>query len=375
MKRIAHMVAPLLCGAVVIAPAYAADAVKIGVVGPLTGALAPQGKDVESGAKLAVEQVNAAGIKIKGVPLRLALVSEDDQADPKTAVTVGQKLADEGVVGVVGHLTSGTSIPASKVYADAGIPQISPSATNPMLTRQGFPTAFRVIGDDAYVGRVVAQYMGGAAGFKKVAVIDDRSAYGQGLADIVVEELKKSGVTVVGREYVTPNTLDFKGVLTSIKGKAPQAIFYGGVDAQAGSLRKQMSELSMSIPLFGSAIETSKFVELAGKAAEGTISAESGQPLDSMPGGKTFVEQFKKFGPVVLYAPYGYDAVWAMARAMELAGSTSPKDYLPAMKKVSFQGVTGPIAFDDKGDLRTTNVTLYQVKGGKFAPLQTVHLK
>lgn len=371
----ANIVAFLLSGAALIGHAQAADTVKIGVAGPLTGGLAQQGKDVENGARLAVEHVNAAGIKVKGAPLQLTLVSVDDMADPKTAVTVGQRLVDQGVAGVVGHLTSGTSIPASKVYSEAGIPQISPSATNPTLTRQGFPTAFRVIGDDAYVGRVVAQYLAGTARYKKVAVVDDRSAYGQGLADIVAEELKKNGVTVVAREYVTPNTIDFKGVLTSIKRKAPEAVFYGGVDAQAGPLRKQMSELSMTMPLVGSAIETEKFLELAGKAAEGTISAESGQPLDSMPGGKKFVDQFKKFGPVVLYAPYGYDAVWAIARAMELANSTSPKDFLPAMKKVSFQGVTGPIAFDNKGDLRSTNVTLYQAKGGRFQTLQTVPLK
>ncbi|RDU95911.1 branched-chain amino acid ABC transporter substrate-binding protein [Trinickia dinghuensis] len=359
-----------------VANVYADDTVKIGVAEPLTGPLAPQGKDVENGAKLAVDHLNAAGIKIKGTPVHFEIVAEDDMADPKTAVTIAQKLVDEGVVGVVGHLTSGTSIPASKVYAQADIPQISPSATNPVLTRQGFATAFRVIGDDAYVGGVLAQYMAKTAGYKRVAVIDDRSAYGQGLADIVVEDLKKAGVDVVDREYVTPSTIDFRGVLTSVKGKNPQAVFYGGVDAQAGPLRKQMTDLAMKTPLIGSAIETDNFIKLAGPAAEGTVSAESGQPLETMPGGKKFASEFeKKYGPVVLYAPYGYDAVMALAHAMELANSTSPKDIVPALKKVDFQDVTGTIAFDQKGDLRTSNVTLYQAKGGKFVPLQTVHLK
>ncbi|MFC5428235.1 branched-chain amino acid ABC transporter substrate-binding protein [Paraburkholderia denitrificans] len=370
MTKIAGVIA---LGAALIGQAHADD-VKIGVAGPLTGPLASQGKDVENGARLAVEQINAAGIKIKGVPLHLSIDAEDDMADPKSAVTIAQKLVDAGVVGVVGHLTSGTSVPASKIYSDAGIPQISPSATNPVLTRQGFATTFRVIGDDAYVGRVMAQYLTKTAGYKRIAIIDDRSAYGQGLADIVAAELKKDGATVVNRQYVTPNTIDFRSVLTAVKGSEPQAIFYGGVDAQAGPMRKQMAGLSMKVALFGSSIETDNFIKLAGPPSEGTISAQAGQPLDSMPGGKKFVEQFKKYGPVVLYAPYAYDAVWAFVHAMELANSTSPKDFLPAMKKVNFEGVTGTIAFDEKGDLRSSGVTLYQVKDGHYVPIQTTRL-
>ncbi|MEX4005158.1 branched-chain amino acid ABC transporter substrate-binding protein [Paraburkholderia sp. EG285A] len=375
MKRVASIVM-VLSGATLIGQAQADQTVKIGVAGPMTGALAVYGKDVANGAQLAVNQLNASGVKIKGEKVHFELLPEDDGADPKTAVTVAQKMVDGGVVGVVGHVESGTSIPASKVYRDAGIPQISPSATNPMLTRQGFPTAFRVIGDDAYVGKVIGQYLATTAGYKNVAVVDDRTAYGQGLADIVVEELKKSGVNVVDRQFVTPATVDFRGVLTSIKGKNAQAIFYGGVDSQAGPMRKQMTDLAMKIPLYGSSIESDNFVKLAGATAEGTVSAEAGQPLDSMEGGKKFAEQYeKKYGPVVLYAPYAYDAVMALAHAMELANSTSSKDFLPALKKVNFEGVTGPIAFDDKGDLRSVTVTLYQAKGGKFQPLQTLRQK
>ncbi|MBR8168038.1 branched-chain amino acid ABC transporter substrate-binding protein [Burkholderia cenocepacia] len=372
MNRTSKVAVSLVSGALLVSQAMAADTVKIGVAGPLTGGLAQQGKDVENGARLAVDQLNASGFKIKGAPVHFEIDSEDDRADPKTAVTVAQKLVDGGAVGVVGHLTSGTSLPASKVYSNAGIPEISPSATNPMLTRQGFATSFRVIGDDSDVGRVIAQYMAKTKGYKRVAVIDDRTAYGQGIADIVVENLKKNGVDVVDREYVTPNTLDFRSVLTAVKGATPQAVFYGGTDAQAAPLRKQMTGLSMSIPLVGSSIETENFIKLAGPGAEGTVSAESGQPLDTMAGGKKFIEEFKKYGPVVLYAPYGYDAVMALAHAMQLANSTNPKDFLPAMKKISFDGVTGPIAFDQKGDLRSTGVTLYQAKGGRFVPLQTV---
>ncbi|MFL9863471.1 branched-chain amino acid ABC transporter substrate-binding protein [Paraburkholderia fungorum] len=356
--------------------ANADQTVTIGYSGPLTGQVAHIGKDAESGVKLAIDEANAAGIKIKGSPVHFVLDSEDDAADPKTAVAVAQKFADAKISGVVGHLTSGATIPASKVYANAGIPEVSPSATNPILTRQGFATAFRVIGDDSYVGRVVAQYLAKTKGYKRIAVVDDRTSYGQGLADVVVSELKAAGVDIVDREYVSDKAIDFRGILTSIKSKNAQAIFYGGVDAQAGPMRKQMNALAMNVPLVGSAIETDKFIELAGAgAAEGTVSAESGQPLDKMPKGKTFEGKFRKYGSVVLYAPYAYDATWALINSMKLADSTVPADYLPAMKKVDFDGVTGKIAFDSKGDLRAANVTLYEVKNGKYVPTTTVALK
>jgi branched-chain amino acid transport system substrate-binding protein len=206
--------------------------------------------------------------------------------------------------------------------------------------------------------------------------VDDRSAYGQGLADVVAKELQAAGAEVVDRQFVTDKSIDFRGILTSIKSRDVQAIFYGGVDAQAGPLRKQMASLAMKTALVGSAIETDKFIELAGAGpAEGTVSAESGQPLESMPKGKSFAEKYKKYGAVVLYAPYAYDATWALINAMKLADSTSPADYLPAMKKVDFDGVTGKISFDEKGDLRAASVTLYEAKGGKFSPVNTITLK
>jgi branched-chain amino acid transport system substrate-binding protein len=361
------------CSAILSGIAHADQTVTIGYAGPLTGQVAHVGKDAENGVRLAIEDANAAGIKIKGQPVHFVLASEDDGADPKTAVAVAQKFADEKVNGVVGHITSGATIPASKVYASAGIPEVSPSATNPELTRQGFATAHRVIGDDSYVGRVIAQYLGATKGYKRVAVIDDRTAYGQGLADVVVNELKAAGVDVVDREFVTDKTIDFRSILTTIKSKDAQAVFYGGVDAQAGPLRKQMTSLAMTIPLVGSAIETEKFVQLAGPAAaEGTVSAESGQPLEKMQKGQAFAQKFKKFGDVVLFAPYAYDATWALINAMKLADSTAPADYLPAMKKIDFSGVTGEIAFDAKGDLRAAAVTLYEARNGKFQPMSTV---
>ncbi|WP_175690541.1 branched-chain amino acid ABC transporter substrate-binding protein [Burkholderia anthina] len=376
MHTAARHVFALACAAAAATGANADQTVIIGFGGPLTGQVAHIGKDAENGARLAIDEANASGIRIKDVPVHFVLDAQDDAADPKTAVSIAQKFIDEKVSGVVGHLTSGATIPASRAYSSAGIPQVSPSATNPVLTRQGYATAFRVIGDDSYVGRVVARYMAKTKGYKRVAIVDDRSAFGQGLADVVASELKSAGVEVVDRQYVTDKTIDFRGILTAIKSHDVQAIFYGGVDAQAGPMRKQMTSLAMKVPLVGSAIETEKFIELAGPgAAEGTVSAESGQPLDSMPKGKSFEQKFRKYGAVVLYAPYAYDATWALINAMRIANSTSPAQYLPAMKKVDFDGVTGRIAFDDKGDLRAANVTLYEAKDGKFSPMTTVSLK
>jgi branched-chain amino acid transport system substrate-binding protein len=354
----------------------AAQTVSIGFAGPLTGPVAHVGKDAENGARLAIDEANAAGVTIRGQKIQFLLDAQDDQGDPKTAVTVAQKLIDDGVVGVVGHVNSGATIPAAKIYANAGIPQISPSATNPDFTRQGFSTAFRVIGDDSYVGRVVGQYLVKTMKLKHIAIVDDRTAYGQGLADVVAASVKENGGDVVDREFVTANTIDFRAVLTNIKSKQADAIFYGGVDAQGGPMRKQMASLAMKIPLVGSGLETDKFVELAGaNDAEGTLSAEPGQPLDSMPGGKAFETRFAKYGNVVIFAPFAYDAVWALVNAMKLANSTAPRDYLPALRKVDFAGVTGPIAFDGKGDLRKAPVTVYEAKAGHFVPVETSTLK
>lgn len=368
---IAVLATAIQCGLV-----QAAQTISIGFAGPLTGAIAEVGKDAENGARLAVDDANAAGITIRGQKIQFILDAEDDQADPRTAVTIAQKLVEDGVVGVIGHVTSGATIPASKVYANADIPQISPSATNPEFTHQGLPTAFRVIGDDSYVGRVIGQYLIKTMKLKRIAIVDDRTAYGQGLADVVAESVKANGGEVIDREFVTSNTIDFHSVLTNIKAKQADAIFYGGVDGQAGPMRKQMTSLAMKMPMVGSGLETDRFIQLAGlNAVEGTLSAEPGEPLRSMPGGKDFEVRFKKYGSVVIFAPFSYDAVWALINAMKLANSTKPNDYLPFLQKVDFIGVTGRIAFDSRGDLRTAPVTLYEAKSGHFVPVETSTLK
>lgn len=346
--------------------------IKIGSVSPLTGPQSHLGKDNENGARLAVDELNAKGVTIGGKKARIELISEDDAADPKTATIVAQRLIDEHVAGVVGHLNSGTSIPASKLYSDAGIVQISPSATAVKYTAQGFKTAYRVMTNDEQQGRVVGAYAAKLG--KRVAIIDDRSAYGQGLADEVEKAAKAAGAEVVAREYTSDKATDFTAILTAIKGKSPDVIFFGGMDPQAAPMVQQMKRLGITAQfLGGDGTQTAEFLHLAGADGEGVIASNPGLPLASMPGGKAFEQKFTaKYGKIQNYAPYAYDAVMVMVEAMERANSIDPRQYLPELAKTNHEGVTGNIRFDQKGDLAGGSVTLYQVKGGKWEPIETV---
>jgi len=278
-------------------------------------------------------------------------------------------------VGVVGHLNSGTTIPASKIYSDAGIPQISPSATNPDYTKQGYKTTFRVIANDVQQGKALGEFAVDGLKAKKVAIIDDRTAYGQGLADEFEKAVKAKGSSVVKREFTTNTATDFNAILTSIKSSQPDVIFYGGMDAQAGPLAKQMQRLGIKAKLMGGdGWQTPEFVKLAGEASEGQYASSCGVPRDKMPGFAAFNDKFKaKFNTEVqIYAPYEYDAVRVLVDAMKRAGSTDPKTYLAEVGKTNYTGVTGQIAFDDKGDIKDGAVTVYQVKGGKWEVVSTV---
>jgi branched-chain amino acid transport system substrate-binding protein len=279
------------------------------------------------------------------------------------------------VVGIDGHFNSGASIPASKVYSDAGIPQISPGSTNPRYTQQGYATTFRVVANDDQQGPAVAGFLINSLKAKKVAVIDDSTAYGQGLAGTLEATLKAAGVDVVAHEHTTDHDTDFAAILTNIKGKQPQYVFFGGIYSQAAPMAKQMKALGLNVPLLGGdGIQTPKFIEVAGAAAEGTYASVPGLPKDKMPGGKAFLEKFEArfHKPVELFAPMGYDAVFVIAEAMKRAGSSDPAKYLPELKKTKYNGVIGPIEFDDKGDLKNGPITINVVKGGKWEALETV---
>lgn len=349
--------------------------VKIGSASPLTGPQAHIGIDIRNGVQLAVEDLNAQGVEIGGRKVRFELVAEDDEANPTKATTVAQKLVDAKVSAVVGHFNSGASIPASKVYADAGIPQISPSSTNPDYTLKGFPTTFRVVAHDGQQGPTLARFAINNLKAKNIAVIDDSTAYGQGLADNFEATVKSLGGKIVAREHTTDKDTDFKAILTKIKGRKPDLIMFGGIDPQAGPMVKQMKDLGIKAAFIGGdGMQTPNFIKLAGDAAEGAMASIPGLPKDQMPGGQAFLEKFKaKFNQEVeLFAPMGYDAVFVFVEAMKRAGSVEPAKFLPEIGKTDYKGVIGPIAFDDKGDLKNGPITIYAVKGGRWETLEVV---
>jgi len=346
--------------------------VKIGHVAPISGAIAHLGKDNENGARLAVEELNAKGISIGGKKIKFELLAEDDAADPKQGTAAAQKLVDAKVSGVVGHLNSGTTIPASKIYSDAGIPQVSPSATNTKYTRQGFKTAFRVVADDGHLGGALGRYAVKDLKGKSIAVIDDRTAYGQGVAEEFEKAVKAAGGHLVGHEFTTDKATDFMPILTTLKAKKPDIVFFGGMDAVGGPMLKQMKSLGISAKFMGGdGICTTELVKLAGDAmADGqVICAEAGGVDGALKKGMDDfgVKYKKRFNDdVKLYAPYVYDAVNLMVDAMQRAKSTDPSKYLAELSKTSgYKGVTGVIAFDEKGDLKNGALTLYTYKAGK----------
>ncbi len=349
--------------------------VMIGAASPLTGPQAHIGIDIRNGVQLAIEDANAASIEIGGRKAKFEMVAEDDEANPTKATTVAQKLVDAKVAAVVGHFNSGASIPASKIYSDAGIPQISPSSTNPKYTQQGFKTTFRVVAHDDQQGPTLARFAAKTLKITSVAVIDDSTAYGQGLADAFENTVKTMDIKVVAREHTTDKDTDFKAILTKIKGKKPDLIMFGGIDPQAGPMVKQMKELGINAKFIGGdGMQTPNFIKLAGSAAAESMASIPGLPKDQMPGGKAFLEKYKaKFNQEVeLFAPMGYDAVMVLIEAMKRAGSSDPAKFLPEVGKTNHQGVIGPIAFDDKGDLKNGPITIYVVKAGKWEPLETV---
>lgn len=348
--------------------------VKVGHAAPMTGPQAHLGKDNENGVRLAIDELNANPPTIAGKPVKFELLSEDDQADPRQATTVAQKFVDEKVNAIIGHLNSGTTIPSSTIYANAGIPQISPSATNVKYTQQGFKTAFRVMANDAQQGSVLGKYAVNEMKAKSIAIIDDRTAYGQGLADEFEKAAVAAGATLVGHEFTSDKSTDFTAILTKIKGLNADLLFFGGMDAQGAPMVKQMKTLGVTLPfLGGDGVHTAEFMSLAGDAAEGVTASLPGVPLESMPGGPAFAQKFEgKYGKIQLYAPYCYDAVMVMAEAMKKANTLEPAGYLPALAGISHEGVTAKISFDEKGDLKGGAITLYRVEGGQWKALTTI---
>ncbi|MGU7769039.1 branched-chain amino acid ABC transporter substrate-binding protein [Burkholderia sp. MR1-5-21] len=349
--------------------------VKIGASSPLTGVSAANGKDLENGVRLAVEEANAQRIRLGGQEVRFELDSVDDQGDPRIGVQVAQKLVDDGVAAVVGYYNSGVALPSAPIFAKAGIPLIDPAATNPAITRQGLKTVFRIIATDTQNSGVAGKYAVAVMKARRIAVMDDRTAFGQG----AVEEFKKAalaaGGTIVASEYTNDKAVEFNAQLTNIKAANADLLYFGGLDNQAALIAKRMRQLGMHVQFVGSGgIADSIFINVAGSAAEGAMAWEYGRPIDTLPQGKAFAQKFRqRFGANMLtYAPFAYDCVWVIIHAMQQANSATPAEFLPALRATRYDGITGKIAFDANGDLKNPTSTLYQVKGGRWIPVTTI---
>ncbi|MBL8364990.1 branched-chain amino acid ABC transporter substrate-binding protein [Simplicispira sedimenti] len=349
--------------------------VKIGHVAPISGAQAHYGKDNENGARMAIEDLNAQGVTIGGKKIKFELQGEDDAADPKQGTAAAQKLCDSKVAGVVGHLNSGTTIPASKVYNDCGIPMVTGAATNPNLTKPGYKTTHRIIATDNSLGAGLAAYAAETLKLKTVAVVDDRTAYGQGVADVFKKVALAKGMKVVDEQFTHDKATDFMAILTAIKAKKPDAIFFGGMDPQAGPMLRQMEQLGMAdVKYFGGdGVCTSEIAKLAAgaKTLTNVICAEGGASLAKMPGGVEWKKRYdaKYPGQFQVYSPYTYDATMLLVDAMKRANSVDPKVYTPEIRKSNFKGVTAAIAFEDNGEMKNPAITLYKYVDGKKTPL------
>ncbi|MEX3962144.1 branched-chain amino acid ABC transporter substrate-binding protein [Paraburkholderia sp. EG287A] len=358
-------------------PAQAADpeVVKIGFAGPLTGPVARVGKDLQYGAQLAIDEENAKHPVIAGKPVKYVLDVQDDQADPHVAVQVAQKLVDDGVVGVIGHYNSGCSIPASTVYHNANVAMITPGSTNPALTQQGYANVFRTMGNDGIGGVIAGKFAVEQLKAKRIGIIDDRTAFGQGLADAFEKGAKEANGNIVDREFTNDKAVDFRAILTSLKQKNVDVIFFGGLDEQGAMLAKQMRTLGMPARLFGAgALKSNAFLQIAGPAGEGTQDLEPGPALDKLPSAQAFAKRYKaRFNQdVELYAPFAYDAALAMIKAIRDADSLDRAKIVASFPKVTVVGVTGNIAFDPHGDLIKPPYTLFEVQQGQWKSLKTL---
>jgi len=350
-----------------ISPAQAQETVRIGAANPLTGGLAAMGKDAENGTRLAIEEINASNLVVGGQKITLQLDAKDDAGDPRTATIISQALVDDNVAAVVGHLNSGCTIPASKAYSEAGIVQLTTS-TNPAYTLQGFKTTYRLTATDAQQGPALANYVVKKLKAKSVAVVDDATAYGQGLADEFAKAIGTLGGEVASRDATNDKAVDFRAILTKIKGENPDVIMFGGADAGAGPFAKQAKQLGLRAKIVGGdGVCTEKLAELAGDAADNVVCSEAGAPLEKMPGGNAFDKKYvKRFGqPIQAFAPYDYDAVYIIVDAMKRANSTDKAKIVAAMPATAYEGVAGKYSYDSKGDLAHGTISMFTYVSGK----------
>jgi branched-chain amino acid transport system substrate-binding protein len=368
MKRIM----PLFAGVTVVLALLGActsqrqEVVRIGAAGPMTGDQSKMGIDLRNAVELAVAEWNDKG----GVLGRkIEMLAGDDQADPKQAVSIANKFINQKAVALVGHWNSSCSIPASEYYDKANVVMISPATTNPKLTRQGFKRVFRVCGTDDQQGTIAAQFALKTLKPKRVAVIHDKTAYGQGLADFFQKSLGNA-VEVVYYGGIVQRDPDYKAVLTAIKEKRPDAFFFGGVYPEAARLVRQAKEVGLAVPMItGDGVYDPTFINIAGKAAEGTY-VTFGKDASGLATAKGFNEKYRaRYGEPGPYSIYAYDAANIILTAIRETASTDGAKVADYISRTTFKGAFGDISFDQNGDVTVAPYVVWQVKDGAFVQL------
>jgi len=344
--------------------------IKIATAGPMTGQYASFGAQMKAGAEMAVEDINAAG-GVNGE--KLVLEIGDDACDPKQAVAVANQFAGSGVVFVAGHFCSGSSIPASQVYADEEIIQISPASTNPAFTdeRPG-PGIFRVCGRDDQQGLVAGEYLAKNFADKKVAIINDKTAYGKGLADETQKAMEAAGKKADLVESYTAGEKDYTALVSKLKQEGIDVLYVGGYHTEAGLMARQMRDQGMNtILVSGDALVTDEYWAITGDAGEGTLMTFSPDPRKN-PGAAPIVEKFRAKGiEPEGYVLYTYAAIQAWAQAVTTAKSTDFQPVVDALNAGKFNTVLGELEFDDKGDVTLPGYVFYEWKDGKYDYLQS----
>ncbi|MBB6563186.1 ABC-type branched-subunit amino acid transport system substrate-binding protein [Acidovorax soli] len=355
--------------------AHAQERIRIGFMSPVTGPQAANGGDNRDGARLAIKELNARGVKLAGKPVVFELDINDDVADPKQGVQVAQTLADKKVKFLLGPYNSGVAMPASRVLAEANVVTLT-VASNPKITEQGHANLFRIGASDNQLGTKMATYAAQDLKVKTVAVIDDRTAYGQGVAREFSEQAKRLGLKIVASEFTTDKATDFSSILTNIRGAKPDAVFYGGYSPQGGPLLKQMRALGIAAPLLGGdgicSSETATLSQIAGDL--NTFCTQGGSMLDKSDKGQKFAERYRaeyKRDPLT-YAAAFYDGMHLLANAIESTQSTDAKKIIDFIAAGKYAGVTGEFAYDAKHDLKSSAVTVYTFKGKDVVPLKSL---
>lgn len=363
----------VLTAAVFLGSTAHAAALKIGVAGPLTGAQAAFGEMLKNGATLAVEEWNArGGVSVGGKKMKVDILWGDDRHDPKEGVSIAHKFVNAGAAGIVGHFNSSVSIPASTVYAEAGVVQITPASTNPKLTEQGFSTVFRVCGRDDQQGEVAANYIVDKLKLKRVAILHDKTTYGQGLADETKRFLEKRGVKPIFYSGVVQGDKDYTPVLTAAKQAKPELVYFGGIHPEAILLVKQMRErLGMKAHFMsGDGIVTDEYYKIAGKSAEGTYITFTPDQTKLAAAQNVIKKHRKRFGKEVgAYTIYSYVAANLILNSIQATGSTKGDKLAAHLRSKAWDTSLGKLQFNKKGDVLESPYVLWQVKGSKFVEI------